>query len=96
MDKPGHGLRWYWAVAVTGMAVFTLGVWWLIYLQLHGLEKDLTGRQVRSAAEAVMGRLSEITRIRKQLLSALANDPALVDYFKEHGTKRRCSKERRS
>jgi phosphomannomutase/phosphoglucomutase len=81
-DKPGHGLRWYWAVAVAGMALFTLGVWWMIYLQLHSLEKDLTGRQVLAATEAVMGRLSEVNRIRKQLLNSLANDPALVSYFK--------------
>ena len=97
-DKPGYGLRGYWVIAVAGIALLTLGVWWLVYLQLHDLEHELTDRQVVIGAQAVAGRLSEITRMQKELLNALANDQELVDAFRQQDVvalKRRASELKR-
>jgi phosphomannomutase/phosphoglucomutase len=80
-QKPGHGLKWYWAVALVVTALSTLSVGWLIHAQFHDLESELTNRQVLAGVEAIAGRLSEINRLRKQLLNTLANDPELVRLF---------------
>jgi phosphomannomutase/phosphoglucomutase len=82
-DQSGHGLRWFWTVAIAGVACLVLAAWMMIYFQLHGLEQSLTASQVQAGAEGVSSRLSEINRLRKQLLNSLANDATLVNAFKQ-------------
>jgi phosphomannomutase/phosphoglucomutase len=65
------------------MGLLTLAVWWFAFLQLQGLEQELADEQVAVVAKVVAGRLAEVTRLHKEFIDVLANEPQLVDLFKQ-------------
>ncbi|MGD8931773.1 MAG: phosphomannomutase/phosphoglucomutase [Chromatiales bacterium] len=68
---------------VAGVGLFTLAVWGVVAWQLHGQEQELLDRQALIGAEAVAGRLSEVNRLHKELMSKFTSDPELLEAFKQ-------------
>ncbi|MDJ0806608.1 MAG: hypothetical protein QNJ78_07205, partial [Gammaproteobacteria bacterium] len=77
LEKTGHGLGWYWLLAVVSLIVITIGVWSAIYYQFQLAERSSNLGQIQAGVQGVAGRLSQVNLMRKKVLNSLASEPAL-------------------
>ncbi|RDH82074.1 MAG: phosphomannomutase/phosphoglucomutase [endosymbiont of Escarpia spicata] len=81
-EQAGHGIRWYWLMAVVGVMVLIILAWAMVYLQFHDRDESLAARQIETGAQALAGRLSEQNLFRLQLLEGIARDPNTTALFR--------------
>ncbi len=81
LEKTGHGLGWYWVLAVAGLIFITAGCWSAIYLQYDSTETESLRRQIQAGAQGVAGRLSQVNIIRKKVLGSFASETSLARLF---------------
>ena len=86
-EATGHGLKWYWLLAVAGTLLIALSIWIIVYFQFQSTESDAHKRQILAGAQGVAGQLSRLVSLRKEVLANLAADPQLSKRFQKGDAK---------